>query len=81
MPLQESARDPKAPPRGPLPPEVEAAARVIHRDVWSGPYRPGEGPMHYAGGPYWHDELLRQADRWERMAAAARVCAEVLPDA
>lgn len=69
------------PPRGPLSPEVERAARTIHREVWSEPYQVGRGPMHHAGGPYWHDELLRRADRWERMAAAARVCAEALPDA
>jgi hypothetical protein len=73
--------DPKAPVRGPLSPEVERAARTVHAHVWTGPYRPGEGPMHYAGGPYWHDELLRLADQWERWAAAARVCAETLPDA
>lgn len=68
-------------PRGPLSLTVEAAARTIHRDVWGTPYRSGEGPMHHAGGPYWHDELLRRAARWERLAAAARTCAEALPDA
>lgn len=73
--------DRKAPPRGALSPEAEAAAHYIHTAVWRQPYRPGEGPMHFAGGPYWRNELLRQADQWERMAAAARVCAEVLPDA
>jgi hypothetical protein len=62
-----------------LTPEVERAAWTIHRDVWGCAYEPGRGPMHHAGGSYWHDELLRLADRWERMAAAARVCAEVLP--
>lgn len=72
---------PKAPPRGPLPPDIEKAARALHNGkVWSGPYRPGEGPMHYAGGPYWHDELLRQADEWEALASAARVAAEWLPE-
>jgi hypothetical protein len=71
----------KAPPRGPLLPEVEAAARLIHRDVWGEPYRQGRGPMHYAGGPYWRGELLRLADLWEEMAEAARVCARTLPDA
>lgn len=70
-----------APVRGPLPPEVEQAALRISTAVWRQPYRPGEGPMHFAGGPYWRNELLRQADRWERMAADARVCAGVLPDA
>jgi hypothetical protein len=69
------------PLRGPLSPEVERAARTIHRAVWKQPYRAGEGPMHYAGGPYWRQYLLDQADRWEHMAKAARVCAEVLPDA
>jgi hypothetical protein len=72
--------DPKAPPRGKLAPEVVAAARLISPDVWAMPYRPGEGPMHMAGGPYWHIKLLALADKWERMAAAARACAEVLPD-
>lgn len=71
---------PKAPVRGPLPPSVEQAARMIHREVWTGPYKPGEGPMHYAGGPYWGKELRRLADRWVRLAAAARIAAEWLPD-
>lgn len=79
LPRQSDAA--KAPPREVLTPEVERATRLIHRDVWSGPYRPGRGPMHFAGGPYWHNELLRLADKWERMAVAARVCAEALPDA
>ncbi len=70
---------PKDPPRGPLTPEVEQAARLIHREVWGEPYRPGAGPMHHAGGPYWHHELLRLARRWDRMAAAARACAGELP--
>jgi hypothetical protein len=67
------------PPRGPLAPDVEKAARMIHCEVWSGPYQPGRGPMHFAGGTYWHDELLRRADKWEAMAVAARVCASTLP--
>lgn len=69
------------PMRGELPHEVQQAAHCIHTAVWREPYRPGKGPMHYAGGPYWRNELLRQADQWERMAKAARICAEVLPDA
>lgn len=69
------------PMRGWLTPEVETAARAIHRDVWGESYRALRGPMHYAGGPYWRNELLRRADRWEALAAAARTCAEVLPDA
>lgn len=69
------------PMRGELSPEVVKAARLIHREVWNSAYEPLHGPMHHAGGPYWREALLRQADRWERMAAAARVCAEVLPDA
>lgn len=76
-----STRDPKDPPRGTLNPRVENAARIIHREVWGDPYRPGEGPMHFAGGRYWRNELLRRAERWELMADAARICAEVLPDA
>lgn len=74
-------KDPKDPPRGPLSAEIERAARTIHRKVWTDPYRPGEGPMHHAGGPYWRNELLRLADLWERQAKAARICAEALPDA
>lgn len=35
--------------------------------------------MHYAGGPYWRNALMSHADEWERMAAAARTCAEFLP--
>jgi hypothetical protein len=62
------------PPRGELPPDVEKAARNIHRAVWSEDYVKGRGPMHYAGGPYWPDELLRLADCWERMAVGARIC-------
>lgn len=61
-------------PRGPLPPDVEKATRRIHRAVWRGSYRAGDGPMHYATGPYWPNELLRLADSWERMAVAARIC-------
>jgi len=64
-----------------LAPEVEAAARSIHGVVWNAPYRPGEGPMHHATGPYWRRELLRRATRWERLAKAARICAGALPDA
>lgn len=72
----------KPPPaRGELSAEVQAAARTIHREVWGESYRPLEGPMHYAGGPYWRDELRRLADKWERMAVAARVCADALPGA
>jgi hypothetical protein len=71
---------PKAPPRGPLPPGIEAAARKIHRVIWGERYRPGRGPMHHAGGPYWHNELMRQADEWEALAAAARIAASFLPE-
>jgi hypothetical protein len=71
---------PKAPPRGPLPPDIAKAARLIHRRVWNDGYLAGEGPMHHAGGPYWHHELLRLADLWEKQAAAARLCATFLPD-
>lgn len=71
--------DPLAPPRGPLSLEVEVAARTIHREVWGVSYRVGDGPMHHAGGGYWRAELLRLANRWERLAKAARVCAETLP--
>lgn len=67
-------------PRPTLLPVVERAARVIHRAVWRTRYTPGEGPMHWATGPYWRSELLRLADRWEDRARAARVCAEALPD-
>lgn len=49
----------RRPPRGPLTPEVEKAARLIHRAVWVTSYKPGEGPMHHAGGPYWRIRLLR----------------------
>lgn len=76
----DAASYPKAPPRGPLPPGVERAVRTIHAEVWNNPYTPGEGPMHWAGGTYWHRELHRLADRWERLAAAARVAAGFLPD-
>lgn len=67
------------PPRGRLSPDVEQAAFRIHTRVWGEPYRPGEGPMHHAGGPYWREELLRLAGQWEREAACARLCAGVLP--
>lgn len=67
------------PLRETLTPEVERAARTIHREVWKEPYRPGVGPMHYAGGGYWRGALLRRATQWERMAEAARVCAAFLP--
>ena len=67
-------------PRGPLPPEVEIAARTISRAVWHQPYVAKEGPMHYAGGPWHANNLRRLADHWERLAAAARVCADYLGD-
>jgi hypothetical protein len=67
------------PPRGQLSPHAEAAARRISRAIWGQPYRPGEGPMHHAGGGYWRAEMFRLADNWESMARDARVCAEVLP--
>lgn len=73
--------DSKAPPRGEFTPEVAKAIRCIHRPVWGDLYRPGHGVMHHAGGPYWRGELLRLAALWEANAAAARVCAEELPDA
>lgn len=71
----------KTPPRGELPLHIKKAAQLISPTLWGQRYVLGDGPMHHAGGPYWHDELLRRADEWERMAAAARLCAEVLPDA
>jgi hypothetical protein len=71
--------DPKAPPRVLLSPEVEQAARTISQYVWGHSYRPGEGVMHFAGGPWWHDELLARAEKWERLAKAARICADALP--
>jgi hypothetical protein len=65
----------------PLPPaSVVPAVRRIYRAVWKMTYEAGHGPLHYAGGSYWHDELLKQADRWERLAADARVVAQYLPD-
>ena len=70
----------KQPPRGPLSPEVEEAAHRVHGYIFGVPYKPGGGPLHHAGGSYWHDELLRRADHWERLAADARTCAQVLPD-
>jgi len=69
------------PLRGPFTADVEKAIRTIHGAVWGEPYRPGRGPMHFAGGGYWRHELFCQAATWERMAAAARICAEELPHA
>lgn len=69
------------PPRGPLPADVEVAARRISPRVWGESYTPGKGTMHHAGGPYWRNQLLTLANRWEKDAEAARKCAEVLPDA
>jgi hypothetical protein len=69
------------PPRGELAPEVEAAARAISHEVWGEFYRPGHGPMHHAGGGYWHAELLHRAEEWEHFARAARICADALPTA
>lgn len=70
----------REPPRGSFPPETEREINLIHLHVWGEPYKLGRGPMHHAGGSYWHNELLRLADSWERMAQAARICAEYLPD-
>lgn len=73
--------DVRIPPRDEFPPETVKAIRTIHNVVTGQPYKPGEGFMHWAGGPYWRGELLRLAAQWERYAHAARVCAEELPDA
>lgn len=71
---------PQTGPRGKLSAEVEAAARLISRQVWRQPYLPGQGPMHHAFGPYWRRELLQRATQCEQMAEAARICARTLPD-
>jgi hypothetical protein len=66
--------------RGPLPPEVEKAARTVSGPAWGNGYYPGEGVMHYGGGPA-HARLLRdKAAQWERWAKAARICADYLGD-
>lgn len=67
-------------PRGPLPESVEKAARSVSSDVWGSPYVPGDGVMHYAGGPWWTRELRRRARRWRSLAQAADVCADWLGD-
>lgn len=67
------------PMRGLLPPEVERAAATISREVWGESYQPLRGVMHYGGGPAHAADLRRRADRWERLAKAARVCADFLP--
>lgn len=68
------------PARGRLLPEVEQAARLISRDAWGSPYKPGKGVMHYGTGPAHRGDLLKKAARWEAMAEAARICARTLPD-
>lgn len=70
---------PTPPTRGALCPRVGQAAAIVSPVLWGEAYVEGRGPMHYAGGSYWRDELLRKADQWERMAKAARICAEVMP--
>lgn len=67
-------------PRGPLPPDVAKAARLVSPVYWGQRYAPGGGPMHWAGGPYWGNHLRQEANRLERLAAAARVCADYLGD-
>jgi hypothetical protein len=54
---------------------VDEAARLISPVVWNQPYKPGEGPLTHARGPYWHEELLRRADQYDRLAEAARIVA------
>lgn len=82
MPSQSASQSTdRQPPRGEFSPETVRAIRTIHSVVAGTPYKPGEGFMHFAGGPYWRGELLRLANQWERYAHAARVCAEELPDA
>lgn len=71
--------EPTDPPRGELCPLIRQAATIISPVLWGDAYRPGRGPMHHAGGSYWREELLRNASRWNRLAAAALICAEVLP--
>lgn len=67
------------PTRGELCPRILQAAKIVSPVLWGEAYHPGRGPMHFAGGPYWHGELHRKADQWERLAKAARIAAEVLP--
>ncbi len=74
-----SAPDKPAPIRETLPEHLLPAARRLSRALWNTTYRPGEGPLHYAGGTYWHHELLTRADRWEALAADARALASFLP--
>jgi hypothetical protein len=78
---QQTSSYPKVPPRGPVPDEALPAVRLISDMVWGARYVPGEGPVHHAGGSYWHDRLLHLADQWEKQAAAARVVAALLPAA
>lgn len=71
-------------PREPVPepptldPELVKHVRTIHAALWAGPYREGEGPMHFCTGDFWPDEILMMADHWERYAAAARIVAPAL---
>lgn len=67
------------PPRGPLPPDILKATRTVHQAAWGQSYSEGRGVMHHGGGAWHRNDLLRKAARWERLAAAARVCAEWLP--
>lgn len=67
-------------PRGPLPPEVERAAKTIYQAAYGQAYVPGKGVMHYGGGPAHAARLRELADMWDRQAAAARICADYLGD-
>lgn len=62
-----------------LPLDVVDAATLISPHVWNQPYRAGDGPMHHARGPYWHNELRRRAQEWRLLAHAAEMCATELP--
>jgi hypothetical protein len=63
-----------------LPLRVAAAVRTLSRVLWKQPYIPGQGPMHYADGPAQRAAVLRQAERWEKLAESARAIADYLPD-
>lgn len=58
-------------PRPVAPPDVALAAISISRALWSQPYEPGRGPLHWATGPATARELRKHALRWQHLAENA----------
>lgn len=64
--------------RAHLTAEETEAARLVSPHVWGAPYSPGKGPMHWDWNRHTIRILTSRAQQWDRLAAAARVCAATM---